>query len=81
MSELIKYTSDNGYTGVLYGESSLSIKDKNGKEVFHTGFRNINTYKELVECVEDFPEFHRILQNLTGAIRDDFLNGDDDDNF
>ena len=63
MSELIKYTSDNGYTGVLYGEKSLSITDKTGKEVFHTGFRNINTYKELVEFVEDFPEFLKMLQN------------------
>ena len=56
-SETIRYTSDNGYTGVLYGKSSYAIYDKDGKEVLHTGLRNINTYEELVESVNNFPKF------------------------
>ena len=59
--EEIKYTSDNGYTGVLYGKSSYAIYDKDGKTVFHTGFRTINTYDELVEQVNDFPNFLELL--------------------
>ena len=61
-SETIRYTSDNGYTGVLYGKSSYAIYDKDGKEVLHTGSRNINTYEELVEDVNNFPKFLEILR-------------------
>ena len=61
MSKYIEYQSENGYKGILYGRSSFSIRDKDGKEVFHTGFRKINTYEELVKEVEEFPEFIRIL--------------------
>lgn len=53
----IEYKSDNGYTGVLYGESSLSVYDESGKEVMHTGSRNINTYEELKEHIDGFPVF------------------------
>ena len=74
----IKYTSpNNGYTGVLYGESSFSIHDPSGKEVMHTGFRNINTYEELVEQVEEFPEFRRRLLENWDRLRTD--NEEDDD--
>lgn len=59
--EEIKYTSDNGYTGILYGKSSFAILDKDGKTVFHTGSRTINTYDELVEKVNDFPNFLELL--------------------
>lgn len=61
MSKFIEYQSENGYKGILYGRSSFSIRDKNGKEVFHTGFRKINTYEELVKEVEEFPKFLEIL--------------------
>ena len=61
MSNYVEYQSGNGYKGILYGRSSFSIRDKDGKEVFHTGFRNINTYEELVERVEEYPEFIRVL--------------------
>ena len=54
----IKYTSKNGYTGVMYGKSSLAILNENGKEVFHTGSRNCNTYEELIEQVDTFSEFY-----------------------
>jgi hypothetical protein len=59
---IIKYTSENGYTGILYGKSSFSIRDKNGKEVFHTGSRAFNTYEELVDRVERHPEFMKMLR-------------------
>lgn len=63
-NKTIKYTSKNGYTGVLYGRSSLAIYNKDGKEVMHTGFRKINTYEELVETVETFPEFLELLKGV-----------------
>ena len=74
----MKYTSDNGYTGVLYGKSSLAIYDKKGRERMHTGFRNINTFDELKECVDTFPEFEKLLSEKWNAIYND---KDDDDNF
>lgn len=73
MKDIIKYTSDNGYTGILYGKSSYAIHDKNGKVVFHTGFRNINTYEELVKQVDEYPEFLKMLSKI------DFDDDEDDD--
>lgn len=64
MNKQSKYTSKNGYTGVMYGKSSLVILDINGKEVFHTGFRNCNTYEELIEQVDTFSEFRVMLENF-----------------
>ena len=78
MGETIKYTSKNGYTGVLYGKSSLSIYDFTGKEVLHTGFRKANTYEELVEVVETHPEFMEMLSDAFPKIVNDT---EDDDSF
>ena len=64
MGEVIKYTSENGYTGVLYGKSSMSIYDPEGHECLHTGFRNINAYEELVETVNEQPEFMKALEKM-----------------
>lgn len=58
----VLYKSDNGYTGVLYGKKSYSIYNKEGKEIFHTGSRNINTFDELVESVEGFPQFLEFMR-------------------
>lgn len=63
-SEQIIYTSDDGYTGILYGKTSYAVFDSNGREVFHTGSRAINTLEELKKQVENFPEFHEMLLNL-----------------
>ena len=60
----IKYTSENGYTGILYGHSSYAIYDKDGNEVLHTGSRSINTYDELVKSIEDYPEFLKRLSKF-----------------
>ncbi len=65
MGETIKYTSENGYTGIMYGEHSLAIEDKDGKEVMHTGSRTINTYEELVEHVEKYPEFIKMYRRAS----------------
>ena len=75
--EPIKYKSKNGYTGVLYGWHSFSIRDKRGKEVFHTGSRNFDTYEELVKQVEEYPEFSRKLSELTKNL-DTIEEGEDD---
>lgn len=73
MEKTIKYTSPNGYTGILYGESSFSIRDCNNHEVMHTGFRNFDSYNKLVEAVENFPK----LMEALGRI--DVLNDSDDE--
>lgn len=49
---------------MLYGKSSLAIYRPDGKECLHTGFRNINTYEELVELVDGHPEFEKTLFGL-----------------
>lgn len=64
MNDTIKYTSDNGYTGVLYGKRSLAIYNPDGTESMHTGSRNINTYEELVKVVDDHPSFIKMLRTL-----------------
>ena len=61
MKKYIEYTSPNGYTGQLYGKSSYRIINSEGKEELHTGFRGINTFEELKEQVDNYPEFKRIL--------------------
>ena len=61
---MIEYTSENGYTGKLYGELSMSIFDKDGKEVMHTGSRILNTPEELKEVVDGFPAFMEMLRRI-----------------
>ncbi len=65
MTDTIKYTSNNGYTGVLYGESSLVIFNPDGTESMHTGSRSINTYEELVRIVDEHPRFIEALQKIS----------------
>ena len=61
----IVYTSYNGYTCILYGKHSLAvgIALDNGefKESLHSGSRNINTYKELKEFVDNYPNFLNVM--------------------
>lgn len=65
--ETIKYESENGYMGILYGKRSLAIYDKTGHEVFHTGFRTINTYEQLKKQVDEFPKFYAMLHAITAS--------------
>lgn len=51
----------NGYSCKLYGKSSLSVYDGNGKKVMHTGFRNVNTEAEAMELLEGMPKFQEML--------------------
>lgn len=51
------YQSDNGYSGKLYGRSSLTIWNSNGEECLHTASRRINTIEELKVLVDHFADF------------------------
>lgn len=60
-----EYTSPiSGYTGRMYGATSLSIQDKEGNEVFHTGFRNVHTYDELKETVDNFEDLAILIEKI-----------------
>ncbi len=74
-----EYTNpETGYKGVMYGKSSLSVFDKNGKEVMHTGSRKINTYNELVHFVDTFNEFLKMLARTTFKENTEGENKDND---
>lgn len=78
MNEIyFEYKSENGYTGVMYGKSSFRIRDEHGKEVLHTGFRNFNTYKELVAIVEAYPEFLRVLHEHADELKKEHIQRTD----
>lgn len=54
----------------MVGKSSMSIFNSKGEEVMHTGSRKINTADELIETVEHFPEFLKILYGDKGGKND-----------
>lgn len=56
-----EYKHKNGYYARLYGESSLSVYF-DGKEVLHTGSRNVNTEDEVMEMLEGMPEFMEMIK-------------------
>ena len=64
----IGYKSENGYTGYLYGKSSMSIVNPDGNEVMHTSSRKVNTEEELKKAVDHYPELSRYTVT---RIRDD----------
>lgn len=77
----IKYTSSNGFTGILYGESSMSIgkelADGTFHEYLHTGSRNGNSIEYLKEMVDGFPSFMEAMEELrTGLEQEE--EGDDE---
>lgn len=61
---MLKVTHENGYTGVAYGMSSLSLY-KDNKEVLHTGSlkKQFQTEEELYKYLEEVPEFFKILDD------------------
>lgn len=69
----IKVSHPNGYSGILYGESSMVIFDKDGHEVMHTGFRTPQTEEELYELLEGMPKFVEVMADIV-------LEDDDDSN-
>lgn len=66
--ERIEYKATNGYRGVLYGKSNMSIYDPEGREVLHTWFRNANSFDELREVVDDMHEFMKKLNAMRESI-------------
>ena len=63
--DVIRYQSENGYSGILYGKSSMAVFDPEGKEVMHTGFRTPNTYAELKEVVDEIPDLIAVLKEFS----------------
>lgn len=61
---MIKVEHPNGYMGILYGKSSMSIYDKDGHECLHTGFRTPNTEEELYEVLEEMPRTMEIIAEI-----------------
>ena len=74
MSERIIVEHPNGYKGILYGARSMSIINADGKEVLHTGFRNINTKEELYTQLSEMPDF---LKKIAGIFDEE--GGEDND--
>ena len=70
VSDSITYTHENGYSAVLYGTSSMSIL-KDEKEVLHTGFRGVNTEKEVMKLLESMPEFFEMMRGGFGNLLDE----------
>lgn len=64
---MIKYKHENGYSALLYGNSSMGVF-KDGKEVLHTGFRNVNTKEEVMELLEDMPQ---IMEELNKRVKEE----------
>lgn len=54
---------ENGYYGLLYGKSSMSIFQES-REVLHTGKRIINSADELYEQLAKMPEFMRATEQI-----------------
>lgn len=61
---VIKVEHPNGFLGILYGESSMSIYDEDGHEILHTGSRNINTKEGLYELLEGMPKFVEVMADV-----------------
>lgn len=57
-----RYQGRNGYTGVMYGKSSLSVYDPQGREVLHTGRRASDEPKDLRNIVKGMPELLEMLR-------------------
>lgn len=60
----IKVEHPNGYSGVLYGRSSMSIYDPQGCEVLHTGSSTVKTEKELYDVLGKVPELIKAFKGV-----------------
>jgi len=55
-SKIIYYRSDNGYVGIIIGQTpSIVIKDACGRTVFHALRSKIKTKEELHTFVDNYP--------------------------
>lgn len=57
------YEHENGYSAVLYGESSMCVYNGR-KNVLHTDSRNVNTEAEVMKMLEEMPEFLEALSEV-----------------
>lgn len=55
MNKTVTYTHENGYSATLYGDTSLYV-EHDGREVLHTGFRNVETDDEVMNLLENMPD-------------------------
>lgn len=55
--QVIKVEHQNGYSGILYGEHSMSVYDSRGHEVLHTGRRTVHTKEDLYNLLSRITEF------------------------
>ena len=67
------FRNENGYSARLYGKSSMSIY-VDGKKVFHTCSRNVNTEDEVMELLANYPEFAKML--LERGVDDECISKD-----
>ena len=56
-----EYIHQNGYIARLYGESSMSVYF-DGKEVLHTGSRNVNTEDEVLNMLGGMPKLKELIK-------------------
>jgi len=67
----------NGFKGIAYGQSSYIVQNKNGKEIFHTGFlRDKIETKE--QCLEQLKSVLELLETLNHVDIDEW-NDDAED--
>lgn len=65
----------NGYSGMMYGESSLTVFDSHMRKVLHTGSRNVKTAEELYTTLELMPGFMSLIEKI-----DELKEDAEDDN-
>ena len=70
-TKTVTYKSDvSGYTGVMYGRSSLIIKDPSGREVMHTGRRAGHTLDWLMDVTDNYIAFSDMLLGKEETLED-----------
>ena len=70
---MIKVEHENGYTGIVYGKSSISVY-KDNEEVLHTGslIKPFKTEKEVYEYLDKLLDFFKELdENMDKILADE----------
>lgn len=57
-------THENGYTAKLYGKSSMIVYRPNGRQMLHTGSRNLESQEDVLAFLDDMPEFDKNSNKL-----------------
>lgn len=61
---MIKVSHPNGYTGILYGRSSMIIFDEHSNKLLHTGYSSVKTPRDLYRILESMPDLAGILPDI-----------------